>query len=134
MSSRVNVTSGSGFDRSGRITSGRVRGSTTTLAMRVFDQRSYVAVWHLRQLCEPTYVRSPDAGCVACGDVAAASRVAVARDSEPANTTAAATISRVERMSMTAIVVRSTGAALLVRLNLIEQRLHVLDDRIAHRR
>jgi len=38
MSSFLNVTSGSGFERSGMMASGCVFGSTTTLAMRVFDQ------------------------------------------------------------------------------------------------
>src|SRR5439155_2029295 len=71
MSSSLNVSSGSGFDRSGRITSGRARGSVTTLAILVRDHRSYVAAWHRRQVWEPAYVRSADETCGAatrCGD------------------------------------------------------------------
>src|SRR5256885_7918393 len=38
------------------IASGCSFGSRTTLAMRVFFQRSYTALWHAAHFAEPTYV------------------------------------------------------------------------------
>ena len=43
------------MERSGIITSGRTRGSTTTLAMRVLVQRWKMAGWHVLQAAEPAY-------------------------------------------------------------------------------